>query len=142
MIQITLKSFCYPFSFPSFLGGNEKLHKEGSNGNEENNIDNDCEEDVKITSKPGESLFFVYQAKWQKRFLLKYGNELSILDATYKTTRYALLLFFLFVKTNVNYQVVATFVTKSESTESIAEPLQVIKQWNPTYRPRYFMTDY
>ena len=112
-----------------FLGENEKLH-------------NDCEEDVKITAKPGESLLFVYQAKWQKCLLLKYWNELSLLDATYKRTRYALPLFFLVVKTNVDYQVVATFVTKRESTKSIAEALQVIKQWNPTYKPRYFMTDY
>ena len=125
-----------------FLGENEKLHKEDSNGNEENNIDNDSEEDVKITSKPGESLLYVYQAKCQKRLLFKYGNELSSLDATYKTTRYTLPLFFLVVKTNVDYQVVATFVTESESTESIAEALQVIKQWNPTYNPQYFMTDY
>ena len=125
-----------------FLEENENLHIDGSNGNEESNIDNDCEEDVKITSKPGESLLFVYQAKWQKRLLLKYGNELSLLDATYKTTRYALPLFFLVVKTNVDYQVVATFVTENESTESIVEALQVIKQWNPTYKPRYFMTDY
>ena len=89
------------------VGENEKLHKEDSNGNEENNIDNDCEGNAKITSKPGQSLLFVYQAKWQKRLPLKYGNELSFLDATYKPTRYALPLFFLVVKTNVDYQVVA-----------------------------------
>ena len=40
---------------------------------------------------------------------------------------------FLVVKTNVDYQV-ATFLTKSESTESIVEVLRVIKQWNPTYK--------
>ena len=97
-----------------FLGKNEKFHKEDSNGNEENNIDDDCAEAVKITTKPGESLLFVYQAEWRKRLLLKYGNKflkygngLSLLDATYKTTRYALPLFFLIVKTNVDYQVVA-----------------------------------
>ena len=125
-----------------FLGENEKLHKEDSNGNEENNIDNDCEKDVKITSKPGESLLFVYQAKWLKHLLPKYGNELSLLDATYKKTRSALPLFFLVVKTNVNYHIVATFVTESQSVERVAEALQAIKQWNPTYKPRYFMTDY
>ena len=125
-----------------FLGGNEKVHKEDGNGNEENNINNDCDEDVKITSKPGESLLFVYQAKWEKPVLLKYGNELSLLDATYKATRYALVLFFLVGKTNVDYQVVATPVTESESTEIIAEALQVIKRWNSTYKPQYFMTDY
>lgn len=48
---------------------------------------------------------------------------------------------FLVVKTNVDYQV-ATFLTKSESTESIVEVLRVIKQWNPTYKFRYFMAVY
>ena len=38
-------------------------------------------------------LLFVHQTKWQKRLLNKYGNELTLLDATYKTTRYALPLF-------------------------------------------------
>ena len=126
LIQVILKSFFLPFTLPLFLGENERLHKENCNENEENNIDNDCEEDVKITTKPGESLLFVYQAKWQQRLLLKYENELSLLDATYKTTRYALPLFFLVVKTNIDYQVVATFVTESESTESIAEALQAL----------------
>ena len=40
-------------------------------------------------------MLFVYQEPWQKRLLARYGNELSLLDATYKTTRYELPLFFL-----------------------------------------------
>ena len=50
--------------------------------------------------------------------------------------------FFLVVKTNVNYQVVPTFSTKSESTESLAEALQVINQWILTYNLQYFIKDY
>ncbi len=46
------------------------------------------------------------------------------------------------VKTNVDYQVVATFVSESESTENIEEALNIIKEWNPEFQPRYFMTDY
>ncbi len=34
--------------------------------------------------------------------LVKYGGEICFLDATCKTTRYALILFFIAVKTNVN----------------------------------------
>ena len=33
-----------------FLGKNKKLDKGESNENQENNIDNECEEDIKITS--------------------------------------------------------------------------------------------
>ena len=50
---------------------------------------------------------------------------MCLLDATYKTTRYALPLFFLFVRTNVHYIVVATFLTQNEDSASIAEALDI-----------------
>ena len=98
--------------------------------------------DLEILAEPGNSLLFVYQSKWQGRLLQKYRNELSFLDATYKTTRYGLPLFFLVVKTNAYYQIVGTFVCKGESTENITEVLNIIKDWNPGWKPLYFMTYY
>ena len=56
--------------------------------------------------------------------------------------RYAVPLFFLVVKTNVGYQIVATFVTESETTEALEEALKIIKEWNPEFNPKYGMTDY
>ena len=97
---------------------------------------------LEILAEPGNSLLFVYQSKWQGRLLQKYRNELSFLDATYKTTRYGLPLFFLVVKTNAYYQIVGTFVCKGESTENITEVLNIIKDWNPGWKPLYFMTYY
>ena len=88
------------------------------------------------------SLLFVYQNEEQRRLLKRYGNELSLLDATYKTSRYSLPLFFLVVKTNVDYQIVSAFVIESETTKGILEALQVIKDWNPDWNPAVFMTDY
>ena len=86
-------------------------------------------------------LLFIYQSEWQKKLLSRYGNELSMLDATYKTTRYSLPLFFLVVKTNTDYQVVASFTIQEEIQESIAEALSMIQEWCPEWRPRYFMVD-
>ena len=43
----------------------------------------------------------------------RYGNEMVLVDAAYKTTRYALLLFFMVVKTNVDYQIEASFVIEN-----------------------------
>ena len=40
-----------------------------------------------------------------KRTYRKYAPYLILLDATYRTTKYPLPLYFLVVKTNVNYQV-------------------------------------
>ena len=71
-----------------------------------------------------------------------YGNEICLLDATYKTSRYALPLFFLCIKTNVNYCVVGSFVIQHETRRAIAEALDVLREWNPQWSPRFFMTDF
>ena len=83
----------------------------------------------------------MYQSESQKRLLNLYGNEMVMLDATYKTCRYALPLFFLCVKTNYSYFVVAAFVIEHETTASIIEALSFIKEWNPNLNPLYGMTD-
>ena len=57
----------------------------------------------------------------------RYGNELTLLDATYRTTRYVLPLFFLAVKTNIDYQIVDGFVIENETEKSIEEALSIIK---------------
>ena len=79
---------------------------------------------------------------WQGELLQKYGNTITLMDATYKTTRYDLALFFICVRTNVGYQVVGEFITQSETAEQIAEALTVLKSWNPSWNPPYFMVDY
>ncbi|XP_065671754.1 uncharacterized protein LOC136089631 [Hydra vulgaris] len=37
---------------------------------------------------------------------------------------------------------VAIFVCENETTEAITEALQCLKQWNPSFEPKFFMTDY
>ena len=122
------------FEFRPYLSPSEStVHEEGV----------DCGEDLKVddgTSDKG--LLFVHQTKWQRRLLVRYGNELCLLDATYRTTKYSLPLYFLVVKTNHEYKVVASFVTQTETTASIKEALNILKKWNPTWDPRHFMVDY
>ena len=105
--------------------------------------DSDSEDgDHKLNGPKDSSLLFVYQSGWQKRLLSKYGDELVLLDATYRTTRYALPIFFFVVKTNIDYQIVAIFVCENETEECITEALTVIKSWNTNLSPKYGMTDY
>ncbi|KAF0711957.1 zinc finger BED domain-containing protein 1-like [Aphis craccivora] len=86
-------------------------------------------------------LIFCQQTEWQKYLLDRYGS-VCFIDATYKTTKYALPLFLLVVKTNVNYCVVASFFTQYKDSKSIEEALKVIKSWNDTWSPQYFVSDY
>ncbi len=88
-----------------------------------------------------QTFLFVYQADWQRRLLLRYGNDLVLLDATYKTTQYALPLFFLCVKTNVGYCVVGTFIVQNEDTFAVSEALQILRDTNQDWKPAAFMID-
>lgn len=89
-----------------------------------------------------QTILYVHQEDWQKDLLVRYGNLMTLMDATYKTTKYSVPLFFLCVKTNVSYSVVAEFIVQSENAENISEALSVISSWNPKWQPRFFLTDY
>ena len=89
-----------------------------------------------------QTLLYIHQEEWQKDLLKIYGNTITLMDATYKTTKYSVPLFFLCVKTNVNYTVVAEFIIQSETIEQIFEALSIIKSWNPDWNPKFFITDY
>ena len=111
---------------------NDDMHE---NPNDDMCVDDDDAE-IKLLRKSGGHFLFIYQSAKQRRLLSRYGNEVSFLDATYRTIRYMLPLFFLLVKTNINYRVVATFVLENEDTNSIQEALEIIKSWNPDYFPK------
>ena len=46
------------------------------------------------------------------------------------------------MKTNVGYTVVAEFVIRDETAEKIEEAIEILKQWNPEWIPKFFMSDY
>ena len=84
---------------------------------------------------------FACQTESQRRLLARYG-KICLIDATYKTMRYAMPLFFLCVKTNVNYEVVAAFICQNETTAEIEKALSIIHEWNSDWVPQYFMSDF
>ena len=57
------------------------------------------------TNTTNGELLFVYQSPNMQRLYRCYACSLIMLDATYRATKYALSLFFMVLKTNVNYQV-------------------------------------
>ena len=101
-----------------------------------------CAENISDEQEFEQTLLLVLQEEWQKHILERYGNTISLIDATYKTTQYDLPLFFICVRTNVGYVVVAEFVVQSEQSDKICEAIEVNKEWNPNWNPAYFMCDY
>ena len=75
-----------------------------------------------------ENLLWIHQEQWQKELMCKYRNCISLIDATNKTTRYDLPLFYVCVRTNVGYCAVAEFITQSETASSIGEALDILIQ--------------
>ncbi len=90
-------------------------------------------------SKRPQFLLWLHQEEWQKQILANYGNTLTLIDATYKTTSPY---FFLSVRTNVGYCAAAEFVVQSDSAENISEALLYLKQSNPSWSPPYFLCNY
>lgn len=88
------------------------------------------------------TLLFCYQSRFMAELLKQYGNNVTCLDATNKTTDYSLPLFFLVVKTPTNYMVAGVFVVQYETSACISEALSVFKSWDPEYLPKYFMVDF
>ena len=85
---------------------------------------------------------WVHQTEWQRDILAKYGNTMTLMDATYKTTKYDVPLFFLTVRTNAGYTVVAEFIVQTETIVCINEALYIVKKLNPDWNPTFFMCDY
>ena len=75
----------------------------------------------------GTNFLFVHQAGWQQQLLLT-GNTISLLGATYKTTKYTLPLFLLCVRTNCNYMPVVEFIIEREDALSIAKDYCTMEQ--------------
>ena len=72
-------------------------------------------------------MMFAYQSDEMQRLYRRYAPTMVLLDATYRTAKYSLPLYFLVVQTNVNYQAAAVIVCQEETTEMITEALRQIK---------------
>lgn len=89
-------------------------------------------------------LLFCQQSLWQKKFMELYGNNTCLLLTGRNVQNNQILYssFFIVVKTNVNCVIIGSFICLSEKAESIAEALEVFKEWNQNWNPTYFVTGY
>ena len=50
-------------------------------------------------------------------------------------------MFFLAVKTNVDYQVVGSFAVQDETTVAISKAVSILKKWNSLWKAKLFIVD-
>ena len=82
---------------------------------------------------------FFPEKKIHQNFFLE---KLILIDATYNVTKYTLPLFFVCVKTNVDFLVIGQFITHFEDADSISEALGMLLSWNTSWSPRNVMCDF
>lgn len=78
-----------------------------------------------------ETLLFCYQSKFMGEIMAKYGSNLALIDATNKTTDYALPLFFIVVKTSIGYMIAGIFIVQFETSPCASKHLQCFKSGVP-----------
>lgn len=115
-----------------------KTGDKGFPASEDSDLDDKDSQEMTLTQ---ETFLFIHQNVQQQELLKRYG-DMVLLDATYRTTKYALPLFLVVVRTNVGYKPIAEFICENETTAAITEALNILKQWNQQWEPKYFMLDY
>ena len=46
------------------------------------------------------------------------------------------------IQTNCGFVVIASFIVGKDSKDQVEEALDMIKSWNPSWKPKSFLTDY
>jgi len=95
--------------------------------------------DDALSNKP--TLIFCHQTSQQQRLLKRYGGQVVLCEVTNLIERVPFPLFCLFVQTNVDFQLVASFIVEVRNQESILQGLNAIKDWNPGWIPKYVVVD-
>ncbi|XP_070394561.1 uncharacterized protein [Dermacentor albipictus] len=101
-----------------------------------------CDALETVAQKCEQTLLLCIQTEFMRELMLKYSDDVVCLDATYKTTDYALPLFLIVVKTASSYAIAGAFMVQFETADSIEEALNTFKAWNPTLSPKFWMVDY
>ena len=114
-----------------------------NNSGDEFNIDFDkIKPDCENVNTEDSKTMFIYQSTEIQQMFHRNGNQPILLDATYKTTKYQLPLFFLVVKTIVNFQVCPVLNLQEDSVDMITRALSVVKMWNSEVAPKYTFVDF
>ena len=77
---------------PFRISKDELLDEKGDNDNDDDDDDDDVNIELsqkvnrKDTLAKKNKFLYVHQDEWQCKLLVKYGNNVSLMDATYKTT--------------------------------------------------------
>ena len=94
---------------------------------------------VKLT----QTLLWVHQQQWQRELLTRYGNHISLIDATYRTMKYELPLFFVCACTHqCGIQCCSTVHRAISKYGMYFRGIECPKEWNSNWNPPFFFCDF
>ena len=94
--------------------------------------------------KKVQTVLFCYQTPKQQRLLKRYGNQAYLVEVKCNTSLKRALtieMYALLVQTNVDFQVVGSFICSKQRRDGVTEALNVFKEWNTYWQPKYFLVD-
>ncbi|XP_071948368.1 uncharacterized protein [Antedon mediterranea] len=96
---------------------------------------------MKEKSEEDSIFMLVYQESWQSNLMKSRLRALYVIDSTYKTHRYPLPLYTLWIYIDEKFICVAIIIMQCDATDDLAQALRHLKHWNPNWNPEYFLMD-
>lgn len=105
------------------------------------NIDDD-HSNTPIQNEENAKVLFCHQTPHQQRLMRRYNMQVIVTQISDLHSKIPFPLFCLFVQTNVDYQLVGEFIVQTNEQSMVAEGLQIIKDWNPGWSPKFVVVDF
>lgn len=87
-------------------------------------------------------IIFSYQTRNQQRLLKRYGKQVILTEISKPGINLPFPLFGVFVPTNVDFQIVYSFVVQARSKQCLKEGLTSLMEWNSYWTPKFFVVDF
>ena len=87
-------------------------------------------------------VLFCHQTSHQQRIMRRYNTQVILTQISDLHSKIPFPLFCLYVQTNVDYQLVGSFICQANDQAMISEGLQIIKEWNPGWSPKFIVVDF
>ena len=121
-------------SSSGFDMSNEESMEEDLAGSQSSGALNEQQNNAKV--------LFCHQTPHQQRIMRRYNTQVILTQISDLHSKIPFPLFCLYVQTNVDFQLVASFICQANEQAMISEGLQIIKEWNPGWNPKFIVVDF
>ena len=112
-------------------------------GNEDTvGIDDDIGGSQTSANEQNAKVLFCHQTPHQQRVMRRYSTQVILTQISDLHSKIPFPLFCLYVQTNVDFQLVGSFICQANDQAMIGEGLHILKEWNPGWNPKFIVVDF